>query len=318
MKALSDVESNRLRHAYLEACRLDVDALKPGNVSASAAGHGMTAEDFRRSARASVEPLIEQGLGLGARIHQAVVATRTAVDCNTNLGILLLCAPLVQAAHSMNPREGLPSAVRRILNDTTVEDADRVFAAIRLASPGGLGEVKEHDVRKDAEVTLRDAMIAAADRDLIAGQYANGFADLFADALPHLHALQARGPSKTGAVTDLYLYLLSRFPDSHVRRKHGASIATAVRDDAAVFYPGWCSSPSEQADLGLRGFDQRLKRHGINPGTTADFTVATVFLERLLSVVAVKAGNSRRNSVRRLRLTFGGAPLLSMFSIGES
>ena len=55
-----------LRRAYLEACALELRALKPGNVHVHAAGHGMTAADFERSAAASVEPLglLDQLVGL--------------------------------------------------------------------------------------------------------------------------------------------------------------------------------------------------------------------------------------------------------------
>lgn len=317
MKTPVGIEPDQLRSAYLDACRLDVDAMKPGNVSVSAAGHGMSADDFHLSASASVEPLMEQGLGLGARIHRAVLCTRAAVDCNTNLGILLLCAPLVQAALSMGPREKLHGALRRVLRETTVEDADEVFAAIRLANPGGLGEAEEHDVRKAARVTLRQAMSAAADRDLIAAQYANGFSQLFGDALPRLRLRGSTNGRDRASVTDLYLYLLSRFPDSHILRKHGEQVAKAVQENAIGFYPDWRSTPLEQANLQLQQFDQRLKHAGINPGTTADLTVATLFLDRLLHAAALKTGLSRRNSPRRLPLTLGGAPLISMFLIGE-
>src|SRR5258708_20574752 len=86
-----------LRRAYLQACTMELQALKPGNVHVHAAGHGMTTADFERSAAVSVEPLTATATTVGRRIRDAVAATRAAVGSNTNLGIVLLAAPLIPA-----------------------------------------------------------------------------------------------------------------------------------------------------------------------------------------------------------------------------
>ena len=41
-----------LSEAFLEACRADIEAIKPGNVGVHAPGHSMQADDFTRSASA--------------------------------------------------------------------------------------------------------------------------------------------------------------------------------------------------------------------------------------------------------------------------
>ncbi len=56
-----------------------------------------------------------------------------------------------------------------------VEDAREVYAAIRLAAPGGLGRAVEQDVADEPTVTLLEVMRLAADRDDIAREYATGF-----------------------------------------------------------------------------------------------------------------------------------------------
>mgnify|MGYP003694220597 CR=1 FL=1 len=83
-------------------------------------------------------------LSVGARIFEAIRRTREAVDCNTNLGIVLLCAPLAQAALSSG-KESLRDRVRWVLEKLDVADAEQAFAAIRLAEPGGLGTAPQHD-----------------------------------------------------------------------------------------------------------------------------------------------------------------------------
>ena len=86
------VTPETLQRAYLEACEAELQAFKPGNVSVHAEGHGMTVNDFRLSARASAPHLSDPTLGLGEKIYHAVAATKAAVGCNTNLGIVLLAA----------------------------------------------------------------------------------------------------------------------------------------------------------------------------------------------------------------------------------
>ena len=66
-----------------------------------------------------------------------------------------------------------------LLTRLTVADARAGYEAIRLASAGGLGDSAEQSVSKEPTVTLLEAMRLAADRDLIAKQYATGFADIF-------------------------------------------------------------------------------------------------------------------------------------------
>src|SRR5207302_10233942 len=130
--------------ACTAACERELRALKPGNVHDRAAGHGMTAADFRASARAASGPLCRAGSPVGERIHGAIAATRAAVGCNTNLGIVLLAAPLLRAAEGARPSR-LQEALRRTLAMLTVADAAAAYAAIRIAAPGGLGQTEMED-----------------------------------------------------------------------------------------------------------------------------------------------------------------------------
>jgi triphosphoribosyl-dephospho-CoA synthase len=86
--------SASVQRAFVDACLLDVLALKPGNVGVHGAGHGMQALDFLRSARAAAPAIAAEKASVGERIHAAIAATRAAAGVNTNLGIVLLAAPL--------------------------------------------------------------------------------------------------------------------------------------------------------------------------------------------------------------------------------
>lgn len=264
---------------FMAVCRAEVMALKPGNVHVHAAGHGMTVEDFLRSAEAAAPEIARSGAPVGERILRAVQATRSVVGCNTNLGILLLCAPLARAAELSEARS-LRDRLSAVLAVLTVEDATAAFEAIRLASPGGLGRAAEHDVAGAATVDLRTAMAAARLRDRIAAQYADGFRDVF-----DIGVARARSMPDSDAVTlaeAIYLEFLTAFPDSHILRKHGEDRATAVLSEACeVRRQVAAASSAALRREHLFVFDARLKWQGINPGTSADLTVASLFAHRL-------------------------------------
>jgi len=270
--------------AFIAACRDELEAPKPGNVHVFAPGHRMTSAQFIKSAAAAAGPLCEPATCIGARIRGAVAATFQAVGANTNLGIVLLCAPLAAAAE-LKALE-LRDALIRVLDDLDIRDADHAFAAIVQASPGGLGRADRHDVFAPAQVTLKQAMADAADRDRVARQYATAFADIF-DTGMALDAVAATRWSDPKWVTlAVYLGFLSAFPDSHVIRKHGADVASEVRRTAAKFRVLLWSTPKPTSLLGeLLAWDAALKERGINPGTSADLTVATLFVRRLQSVL---------------------------------
>jgi triphosphoribosyl-dephospho-CoA synthase len=285
---MSGASADTVAAAFVAACRAELDALKPGNVHVHAAGHGMEVDDFRRSAEASAGPIADPKQSVGARILAAVEATRAACGQNTNLGILLLSAPLAAAAQGGGD---LAASLARVLAGLTVADARLAYRAIRLAAPGGLGRSDRHDVAEEPRVTLLEAMRAAAARDRIAWQYANGFADILELGVARLRHGRARGWPEPWAVTSTYLAFLAAFPDSHILRKHGAAAAEEVRA-AAVELDAALLAADDPAALHatLLSLDRRLKAAGLNPGTSADLTVAT-HLAAALDTRAATIGN---------------------------
>lgn len=275
--------SQQLALAYKAACFAEVEALKPGNVHMFADGHGMQVQDFILSAEMSA-PLISQvELALGERISQSVTATWDAVGCNTNLGIILLCAPIIQAALTVTTPATTKADLRQLLTktlaNTTKEDAEQLFKAIQLASPAGLGDAETHDVNKPASCTLLEAMQAAADRDFIGQQYANGFLHVFEEGLPCFEAALQRLERPAWATTAVYLYWLSHYPDSHIARKHGVDVAMTIKTEAVVHQKAFHALENPKHYLPqLLAFDQSLKSRGINPGTSADLTVVTLLV----------------------------------------
>ena len=266
-----------LANAFKAACMAELEALKPGNVHIFADGHGMTVQDFIASADAVSVVIAQPNLTLGERILQSVQATQDAVHMNTNLGMILLCAPLIQAKLVIQGA-GLQANIHEALGSTNIKDAEACFAAIRLANPAGLGESAQHDVNQAADCTLLQAMQQAANQDSIARQYSNNFADVF-DGLAYYQKALAKWQRPAWAASALYLHFLSNFLDSHIVRKQGETIAKLVQNEAiehaAEFNKAFNPKNYQSA---LMTFDAALKKRGLNPGTSADLTVATLFL----------------------------------------
>lgn len=277
----------QIAKAFIEACEAELSACKPGNVHVHAAGHGMTVDDFKRSAAAAAPHLARSGARLGERVFGAAKASWDATGQNTNLGIILLCAPIAHAAEQAEAgdsltRDRLQVQLRATLDTLGQEDADNVFAAIAFVNPGGLGDHGEHDVRKRPQISLLHGMALAAERDRIAAAYGNGFADIFGFGLDVLESARRTFGESALATSALYLGFLGEFPDSHISRKFGQSIAAEVRQEAkGVRADLYAVSPEDRLPL-LMAFDTRLKERGLNPGTSADFTVATLFTDALI------------------------------------
>lgn len=294
----------RGREAFLWACGLDVAVRKPGNVSGASAGHGMSAATFLASARAAASPLFVRGRPVGERIEAAVAASWAEVGCNTNLGIVLLCAPVAAALErlpdephrhkpsaqgdgadpnepaSLDPK-ALRAAVQEELAALDVDDARAAYRGVALANPGGLGRADVQDVAEEPTIDLRAAMALAAERDSIARQYANGYADIFDCGLPALQRGNGRARSVATDVQAVFLGFLAGWPDSHIVRKLGVATAQTVTSDALSWLARVSVDPLASEAAAFAQWDERLKAAGINPGTSADLTVCTLFAAAL-------------------------------------
>jgi triphosphoribosyl-dephospho-CoA synthase len=267
------------RHVAL-ACMLEVSASKPGNITPDHDFPGTSYPDMVRSALA-LAPAFARPRALrrtvGELIADGVEATSAVANTNTNLGIVLLFAPLARAQATRETDETIRSAVQRILAQLDVDDATAAFGAIVRASPGGLGDAAEHDVREPPSVSLREAMATAARRDSIASEYATGYAITFDTGLPLLEQALGDGQRTLEAIVSLHVGLLARHPDSLIARKAGDVAAQRVSAAARAVGDG---------ALSLADFDASLRADGnrLNPGTTADLVAATL-LAALLSGV---------------------------------
>ena len=264
----------------------EVNALKPGNVSRYAAGHDMAINDFILSAELVSPVLCDQNLSLGERVLQSIKITGEKVGCNTNLGMVLLYAPIIMAAERTESDSdiALQNNLETLLESVSKTDSRLIFEAIRAASPGGLGHSKKYDVNLLPDCSLFDAMAAARERDFIAKQYVTGFSDIFTTGLDCIKEFTSRWNSVEWATVACYLTFLADFADSHIVRKFGIQTAEQTRTKAiAVAKQFKQHTNPDNAIPALLEFDKELKNLNINPGTSADLAAASVLVYKLVS-----------------------------------
>ncbi len=256
------------------ACMLEVTIPKPGNVHRGADFADTTLQDFLTSAVA-IGPAMDRAgnCPLGITIWDAVRATRAVVDSNTNLGMVLLLAPL--ATVNCVDRASLTACIEA----SDARDCRLIYRAIAACRPGGLQCVDRHDVTSaDSPHHILQAMRLAVDRDMIARQYVNGFQEVLEFVLPAIHHGLQQGMDLVNAVIVAHLKTMCEFPDSLIARKNGLPLARAAgaRAGYVLEQGGWNDAGYLSA---LEDFDFWLRSDGNrrNPGTTADLITAGLF-----------------------------------------
>jgi triphosphoribosyl-dephospho-CoA synthase len=256
------------------ACLLEVIAPKPGNVHRGADFEDVTFLDFAMSAVA-IGPVFERAVDLrvGELVLTAMEATKRVTRTNTNLGLVLLMAPLAKISDGESLRQG----AARVLGELTSQDAADVYAAIRLANPGGLGRVEEHDVASSPPNSLIEAMTLAADRDLVARQYTNNF-DECQFVVDTIMLQRGNAVSLLDSIIYAHVALMSERPDSLIARKCGAPTSEKSAALAAkVISSGVPGDETYEMALADLDFWLRSDGHRRNPGTTADMIGAALF-----------------------------------------
>ena len=273
------ISSSTIEACVIWACENEVAAPKPGNVNCFSDGHNMEVQDFIKSAHAIAPIMAQKALSVGELILQGIQATRTVVNCNTNLGIVLLFAPLCRAIHQCSHFKQLPEELEKVLLSLTVDDAKACYEAIRLADAGGLGNSEQQDIDAIPTVNLLQAMQIAEKRDAIAKQYVTNYKDILNIGLPILTSSIKSGESVEWATAFAYLKLLAGVPDTLIRRKQSLEQAIDISKAATkILTKVNENNMLSSFEAEIITWDNELKKKAINPGTTADLTAATLLI----------------------------------------
>lgn len=283
---MSDVPNQRPTIAICAslACAWEVLAPKPGNVHPGAAFSDATVADFLTSGILIGDVLQRaETKRIGELVLESVLATSRWAATNTNLGLILLLAPLAKAAIG-EPTELKPVDIHRCLGDLQPPDAADVYQAIRLANPGGLGESDKWDVNQTPPEDLLAAMSHAASRDTIAREYRDGFPIVFGQVVPSLDRALQSGQPLSDAIVQAFLEVLSEVHDSLIVRKCGIPVAAEASERAREVLQAFDMQANPAL---LEDFDHWLREDGNrrNPGTTADLIGAGLFVALFNGVI---------------------------------
>lgn len=262
------------------ACALEVVAPKPGNVNRLADFEDTTLKDFLISGQI-LGTCIDRGAqhSVGHVIRDVVETTRAAVGVNTNLGLALLICPLARCVQMFGRIDR--QTVGNVLGLMDADDAADVWAAIGIASPGGLGEVEHYNLADSAPNDLLAAMRLAAERDLVARQYVSEFSMVLDVVTPRLVQSTQRLGSLDLGIVRTQIGLIAEYGDSLILRKCGEEIDHQAQIRATQIRDLW----DQQNDVGLvepmlaeLDFWMRSDGNRRNPGTTADLIGAGLFV----------------------------------------
>lgn len=275
---------NRVRIAIETECT----AIKAGNVHPTASFRDLNFQHFLCAAKAIGEQVdLCAGASVGQIVLKSVAAMMNAVGTNTSLGTILLMAPLVVATKHLangSTRNGnLQLALKEVLDCLTHEDARDIYEAIRMAKPGGLGDVRSMDVREEAPVDIREAMRIASSWDDIALQYVTDFELVFKTS-QRIESQRLIGFSLQDAIRCIQMELLTERVDSLIARKQGLEYAKHVQARALEVIGAGPYGSKEYARA-WQEFDAELRdsEHRGNPGTIADLIAAALYYRTGLS-----------------------------------
>jgi triphosphoribosyl-dephospho-CoA synthase len=279
------------------ATALEASAPKVGNVHPRASFSDMHFGHFLASSLVAGRTFAKSGrLSVGELVLSAIQTTQACVGCNTNLGTILLLAPVAvaasrlelagephcstaQAARGSFDLEELQDSVAQTLGQLTEQDSQLVYQAIRTAQPAGMGKQHSNDISQAAPADLIAAMRQVAAMDAVARQYVNQFSDIFDTLLPWFNTELLECDCPLDAILWLQLRCLAWQPDGLIVRKCGITEAENVQMMAQTILAARGSQPQASTAADIQRLDTFLRHEGHrrNPGTTADLIAACLF-----------------------------------------
>ena len=265
---------------------------KPGNVHRTRDFDDMVFEDFLisgivigDSVREACSNVDVNNPELGKYILQAVSETDRWIKNNTNLGIVMMTMPIAVAASISNNFDEIRDNICLLMSNTSVDDACDLYDAINIADAGGMGDQDEYDVAsenaknelRNNNQTMFDVLKISAPWDMLAREMTSDMPAVFEIGYLTYSKLKKENSLNYSCIMT-FLTILSQVPDTLISRKYGEDEALKVsmmtRDllklkDSSDFFEK------------IEEFGDYLFKNNLNPGTTADLTMASIFLSFL-------------------------------------
>ncbi|MCE8424691.1 MAG: triphosphoribosyl-dephospho-CoA synthase [Candidatus Methanoperedens sp.] len=279
------MDSSHIARCAQLAMILEVSATpKPGNIDRDHNYSDTRFEHFLASA-VGVYPVMEKaagsGSGVGALIRGSVLeSSKWQKGGNTHFGAFILLVPLVMAAGKCEDRTCLLSQVKKIVRETSSEDAIEFFRAFSEAKVK-VKQVTDLDLNDQSSIkkieahrlTLFEMMEISGSYDIIAAEWINGFEKTFDCAISIQNKI--RKYCINDAVVLTFMELLSQNKDTFIQTKFDRKKAEEVSLMAKkILEKGDIDDVRDEICL----FDEKLLKEGVNPGSTADIIIAGLFV----------------------------------------
>ncbi|MBO7719776.1 MAG: triphosphoribosyl-dephospho-CoA synthase, partial [Methanosphaera sp.] len=125
-------------------------------------------------------------------------------------------------------------------------------------------------------INLYDLLQMSAKYDMISYELTNKLPVIFNTGFPAYSELSSEYPLNDSAI-ECYLRILSTTNDTLISRKYGGQVAEEISQKAMEILESTDIQTSQRLDA-LNEFDEYLNENKYNPGTTADFTAASIFV----------------------------------------
>ena len=210
---------------------------------------------------------------------------------NVLLGHILILAPLAATtAICLKSKEHSFSDwnnnLGMVLENSTVNDTVKLYEAIKLCNPGGLGTVEKYDLNNENSIKeiirdnikLKKIFELSKERDLISLEYANNFNIILNEGFPYFLKIYNQYGNINCATVNTYLKLLSLHPDTLVIRKSGSDFAAEISKKASYILERGGISTDQGLKLAFQLDNELQEKKGkLNPGTTADLISGIIF-----------------------------------------
>ncbi len=217
---------------------------------------------------------------------------------NVLLGHILILAPLVATSIICFKQKLLnlvkfKEILKKIIDDTTINDTISLYKAIDICNPGGLGKIDKYDLHDDNsineikkdEITLKKIFELSKNYDLISREYSTNFSIILNEGLPYYLNTYETYKDINIATVHTFLKVLSNHTDTLIMRKSGLINAIMVSKAAdRVLKLGGIATKNGMKSVLKLDKKLRIKNGLMNPGTTADIIAGIIFCALLFGL----------------------------------